>query len=147
MAGNALKRSLRVAVKAISMVCPVFPSVPSPAPVGATVAPGTSDSGQSGTGTVVSDSSPVVTPDIPTPTGTGIHGKTEQTIEIAFTATRSDLFKAFPAIANLADKSDSGKVAVRVTGTAAAGFDPSWLRNAVEEPLDEADIEYQVSAL
>jgi hypothetical protein len=38
-----------------------------------------------------------------------------------------------------------GKVSVRIQGTAAAatGFDPSWLRNAVEEPLDEADIERQ----
>jgi len=120
-------------------------AVPSPAPVGATVAPGTSESGQPGTGAVSPGSSPVVTPDTPTPTGTSTHGKTGQTIEIAFTATRSDLFNAFYAIANLADKSDSGKVTVRVTGTAAAGYDPSWLRNAVEEPLDEANIERQVS--
>ena len=28
-----------------------------------------------------------------------------------------------------------------VEGTSTAGFEPSWLRNAVEEPLDEADIE------
>jgi len=32
-------------------------------------------------------------------------------------------------------------VKIHIEGTAADGYDPSWLRNAVEEPLDEADIE------
>lgn len=61
---------------------------------------------------------------------------------ISFTikAKRDELFRAFPAIANLADKSDDGKVIVKIEGTASGGYDPSWLRNAVEEPLDEADI-------
>ncbi len=63
------------------------------------------------------------------------------TVRLKFKATRDQIFKAFPAIANLADKSDEGKVNVNVEGTSAAGFDPSWLRNAVEEPLDEANIE------
>ena len=61
-------------------------------------------------------------------------------VVLAFEATREQIYKAFPAIANLADKSDSGKVRLKVEGTSAAGFDPAWLRNAVEEPLDEADI-------
>ncbi|HXG33901.1 MAG TPA: hypothetical protein VNJ11_11085 [Bryobacteraceae bacterium] len=61
-------------------------------------------------------------------------------IALAFEATREQVFKAFPAIANLADRSDGGKVKLRVEGTSAAGFDAAWLRNAVEEPLDEADI-------
>ncbi|MDD5452001.1 MAG: hypothetical protein PHT49_08925 [Desulfovibrionales bacterium] len=52
----------------------------------------------------------------------------------------SACFLAFPAIENLADKSEGAKVRIRVEGTSAAGFDPSWLRNAVDEPLDEADI-------
>lgn len=120
-------------------------AVPSPAPVGTTVTPGTTDGGQPSTGAVSPGPAPVVTPGTTTPTGTSADGKSGQTIEIAFTATRGDLFKAFPAIANLADKSDGGKVNIRVTGTAAAGFDASWLRNAVEEPLDEADIEREVS--
>lgn len=59
----------------------------------------------------------------------------------AFRATRDQVFKAFPAIANLVDKADEGKATVNVEGTSSKGFDPSWLRNAVEEPLDEADIE------
>jgi hypothetical protein len=56
-------------------------------------------------------------------------------------ATRDQIFKAFFAIANLADKSNDRKVTVSVEGTSSEGFDPSWLRNAVEEPLEEADIE------
>ena len=62
-------------------------------------------------------------------------------VRISFAATRDQVFKSFEAIANLADKSDGGKVSIRVEGSAAAGFDPNWLRNAVGEPLDEANIE------
>jgi len=62
-------------------------------------------------------------------------------VRLMFKATRDQVFKAFPAIANLADKSDEGRVTVRVEGSSTSGFDASWLRNAVEEPLDEADIE------
>ena len=58
-----------------------------------------------------------------------------------FEATRDKVFKAFPAIANLADKSDGAKVRIKIEGTSAAGFDQSWVRNAVDEPLDEADID------
>jgi hypothetical protein len=62
-------------------------------------------------------------------------------VVFTFEATREQVFKAFPAIANLADKSDGARVRIRIEGSSAAGFDPSWLRNAVDEPLDEADIE------
>jgi hypothetical protein len=62
-------------------------------------------------------------------------------VVVTFDATRDQVFKAFPAIANLADKSDGAKVRIRIEGLSVAGFDPSWLRNAVDEPLDEADIE------
>ena len=74
-------------------------------------------------------------------TGPGDIPEQRRSVRLTFKATRDQVFKAFPAIANLADKSDDGKVTVRVEGTSASGYDPSWLRNAVEEPLDEADIE------
>ncbi len=73
------------------------------------------------------------------PAGTGTDRL--KRISLVFKATRDQVFKAFPAIANLADKSDDEKVKIRIEGTSADGYDPSWLRNAVEEPLDEADIE------
>ena len=75
----------------------------------------------------------------PTIAGTGTDRL--KRISLVFKATRDQVFKAFPAIANLADKSDDEKVKIHIEGTAADGYDPSWLRNAVEEPLDEADIE------
>ena len=76
----------------------------------------------------------------PVTTGTDTAGRKKR-VALTFEATREQVFKAFPAIANLADKSDGGRVRIRIEGSSAAGFDPSWLRNAVDEPLDEADIE------
>lgn len=62
-------------------------------------------------------------------------------LRLSFRATRDQVFKAFPAIANLADRSDSGTVRITVESEAKEPLDPVWLRNAVHEPLDEADIE------
>lgn len=76
----------------------------------------------------------------PVTTGTEASGRKKR-VALTFEATREQVFKAFPAIANLADKSDGARVRIRIEGSSAAGFDPSWLRNAVDEPLDEADIE------
>lgn len=64
-----------------------------------------------------------------------------RTVQLAFTATREQVFNAFKAIANLADKSDGGRITIRVEGTSERGYEPSWLRNAVDEPLDEAGVE------
>lgn len=75
----------------------------------------------------------------PTTSGTG--GDRQRVVRLRFKATRDQVFRAFPAIANLADKSDSGQVTIQVEGIAEEGYDSSWLRNAVEEPLDEADVE------
>jgi len=66
---------------------------------------------------------------------------TRTSVRITFPASRDDVFKAFPAIANLADKSDSGKLRVTIDGQSSAGYDANWLRNAVQEPLDEANID------
>jgi hypothetical protein len=62
-------------------------------------------------------------------------------VQRSFRATRSQVFKAFPAIANLADKSDDGKITIVVKGASSTGYDPGWLRNAFDEPLEEADVE------
>ncbi|MBI3326694.1 MAG: hypothetical protein HYZ81_08335 [Nitrospinae bacterium] len=67
--------------------------------------------------------------------------QTTRVIKLSFTATRDQVFKTFPAIANLAEKADGGKVVIHVEASSQSGFDPAWLRNAVEEPLDEADVE------
>lgn len=74
------------------------------------------------------------------PAGGGVP-QVRTSIRIAFPASRDDVFKSFSAIANLADKSDGGKVKLTVEGQCASGFDANWLRNAVQEPLDEANID------
>jgi hypothetical protein len=76
----------------------------------------------------------------PITAGTEVSGRRKR-VAMTFEATRDQVFKVFPAIANLADKSDGAKVRIRIEGSSAAGFDSSWLRNAVDEPLDEADID------
>jgi hypothetical protein len=76
--------------------------------------------------------------------GAAVSGATpaiRTSIRISFPASRDDVFKSFQAIANLADKSDDAKIKIVIDGQAAAGYDPNWLRNAVQEPLDEANIE------
>ncbi len=61
-------------------------------------------------------------------------------VRYRFEARRDQVFSAFPAVANLADRSDCEKVVIENQATSQAGFDPSWLRNTVEEPLDKADL-------
>ena len=85
---------------------------------------------------------PVVQPStVRTTDGGGTKPNVRISIRIAFPASRDDVFKSFHAIANLADKSDGGKIRVVIDGQCAAGYDPNWLRNAVQEPLDEANID------
>jgi hypothetical protein len=67
--------------------------------------------------------------------------KARNSVKITFPASRGDVFNSFQAIANLADKSDDGKIKITVEGQAASGYDPTWLRNAVQEPLDELSID------
>jgi hypothetical protein len=82
---------------------------------------------------------PGSTPPGPTPPGPTPAVRTA--VRIRFAANRDQVFKSFSAIANLADKSDNGKISIMVEGQAGAGYDANWLRNAVQEPLDEANIE------
>jgi uncharacterized protein len=68
-------------------------------------------------------------------------GQRRTAFSMKFSATRHQIFKVFEAIANLADGSDQGELTIQIDATNTAGYDPTWLRNAVEEPLDEADVE------
>lgn len=63
------------------------------------------------------------------------------TVRLTFRANRDQVFKAFSAIANLAERSDGHQVRMSVEATSGDGYDPVWFRNAVEEPLDEADVQ------
>lgn len=52
-------------------------------------------------------------------------------------------FRAFRAIQNLTERADRMTVQIQIQAESDQGFDALWLRNAVEEPLDEADIDAQ----
>jgi hypothetical protein len=64
-----------------------------------------------------------------------------RTFSVRFRADSEQLYRAWQAIANLAD--EAGTVRVSVEATSEDGFDPQWLRNAVQEPLEEADVDIQ----
>lgn len=53
---------------------------------------------------------------------------------------KAKVFKLFRAIQNLAEKADRITVQIDIVAESNTEFDRVWLRNAVEEPLDEADI-------
>jgi len=62
----------------------------------------------------------------------------QKRVSITFTANRDQLFGAWQAVANLADM--AGKVFVTIDAESEEGFDKNKLRNAVIEPLQEADL-------
>ncbi len=55
-------------------------------------------------------------------------------------ADKAQTFIVFRVLQNLSDKAERLSVTFDVEAEAKEGFDPIWLRNAVEEPLDEADV-------
>ncbi len=104
---------------------PAQPLVTTPATDDAATTTGVPAAGGEGTG-------PAVTPP---------SDQAQRVVSLRFKATREQVFKAFRAIANLADKADDGRITISVEATSEAGFDKSWLRNAVEGPLDEAEVD------
>jgi hypothetical protein len=44
------------------------------------------------------------------------------------------------ALQTLCDRADTMNISIKVTATKKDGFDLNWLRNAIEEPLDEQEI-------
>jgi hypothetical protein len=68
-------------------------------------------------------------------------GPTQTTVRLSMRMTRQQLYASFNAIGNLADQ--AGAIRLTVEAQKLDGFDPNWLRNAVLEPLDEADVEIE----
>jgi hypothetical protein len=62
-------------------------------------------------------------------------------VRLVLHLNRRQLYAVTGALDNLADAASG--IRVIVEATRAAGFDPSWLRNAVLEPLDEADVQVE----
>lgn len=48
---------------------------------------------------------------------------------------------AFRVLQNLSDEAEQLTVTFDIKAEAKDGFDPIWLHNAVEEPLDQADVD------
>ncbi len=83
-----------------------------------------------------------VSPPGPTPPDAGAilpePGRTQTSVRLRLRMTRQQLYASFNAIGNLAEA--AGSIRVTVEADKLDGFDPVWLRNAVLEPLDEADV-------
>jgi hypothetical protein len=62
---------------------------------------------------------------------------------LQFTVNKQQLFRAFRPLQNLAEKADDLTVTLDVTAHANTPLDATWLRNAVEEPLDESDVTFE----
>jgi len=57
----------------------------------------------------------------------------------SFRVNRQQLFKCFNALGNLAQ--ECGKLKLMIEAQTKEGIDASWLKNAVEEPIEEAGVE------
>jgi hypothetical protein len=62
-------------------------------------------------------------------------------VRLRLRMTRSQVYASVNAISNLA--SEAGVIELFVQANKLEGFDPTWLRNAVLEPLDEADVDVE----
>jgi hypothetical protein len=77
----------------------------------------------------------------PTPPGPGPTSpppEIQTRVHLSMRMTRQQLYASFQAIGNLAQ--EAGQIRVTIEAEKQDGFNPSWLRNAVLEPLEEADI-------
>lgn len=78
----------------------------------------------------------------PTPPQRGSEGP-RRFYRLNIATDKGRAFRAFRAIQNLTERADRMTVQIQIQAESDQGFDALWLRNAVEEPLDEADIEAQ----
>lgn len=117
------------------------------APVGETTTPTPAGAGVAPQPTAATPSLGPTTTGFPapsTPTGDTIAGAAvpgagrTTRVRLPLRMTRQQLYASFNAIGNLAEK--AGTIRVTVEAEHTEGFDPQWLRNAVLEPLEEADV-------
>ncbi len=66
-----------------------------------------------------------------------------RTYRVRVQANAAQLFRILPALQNLAEKSSRFVAALDVRAEGREPFDKTWLRNAVEEHLDEAGVDVQ----
>jgi len=66
---------------------------------------------------------------------------TAKVLRMTFQASAAQLFRILPALQNLADRSAKFSVRAEVEAVGKEPFDPTWLRNAVNEHMDEAGVD------
>ena len=59
---------------------------------------------------------------------------------LSLSVFKNQVFKVWQVLQAISDRSKNMTVKIQIEAEAQDRFDPVWLRNAVEEPLDEADI-------
>lgn len=88
-------------------------------------------------------SAPFVSDSTPTPTAGRAAPTSGKLYRLRFRTNKQQLFRAFRPLQNLADKAGTLEVTVEIIARSDSPMDASWLRNAVEEPLDEADVTFE----
>lgn len=58
---------------------------------------------------------------------------------------KSKIFQLFEVLQTLSDKSEGMTIKIEIQANTRDKFDPNWIRNAIEEPLDEMDIQASTS--
>ncbi|MDV2993250.1 MAG: hypothetical protein N4J56_002904 [Chroococcidiopsis sp. SAG 2025] len=61
--------------------------------------------------------------------------------KIATIAKKFQIFQLFEVLQALSDKADDMDIQIEIRAHTKQEFDPNWIRNAIEEPLDEMDIQ------
>ncbi|CAD5985362.1 ATP-binding protein [Planktothrix agardhii] len=54
---------------------------------------------------------------------------------------KAQVFEFFEMLQRLSDKADDMSIEIKIKAFTKGEFDPNWIRNAIEEPLDEMDIQ------
>jgi hypothetical protein len=60
-------------------------------------------------------------------------------LRVSFAVGKQELFRVLQLLPTLADQSESLRLEATIDAQAKSQYDRSWVRNAVEEPLEEAD--------
>lgn len=61
--------------------------------------------------------------------------------KLSSTTNKSKIFQLFEVLQALSDKADDMTIQIEVSAHTKQEFDTGWIRNAIEEPLDEMDIQ------
>ncbi|HEY9807902.1 MAG TPA: DUF499 domain-containing protein [Halomicronema sp.] len=60
---------------------------------------------------------------------------------LSSTLNKAQIFEFFEMLQRLSDRADDMSIKIEVKAFTKGEFDPNWIRNAIEEPLDEMDIQ------